>query len=58
MNALVNQFVEKPAGTVSDVYGIETAGAYRDRFGIPFVFESLPIGPTAGTALALRGGSA
>jgi nitrogenase molybdenum-iron protein beta chain len=36
---------------VSDVYGIETAEAYRDRFGIPFVSESLPIGPTASAKL-------
>jgi nitrogenase molybdenum-iron protein beta chain len=36
---------------VSDLYGIETAEAYRDRFGIPFVSESLPIGPTASAKL-------
>jgi nitrogenase molybdenum-iron protein beta chain len=36
---------------VSDLYGMETAEAYRDRFGIPFVSGSLPIGPTASAAL-------
>jgi nitrogenase molybdenum-iron protein beta chain len=36
---------------VSDLYGLETAEAYRDRFGIPFVSASLPIGPTASAKL-------
>jgi hypothetical protein len=36
---------------VSDLYGIETAEACRNRFGIPFVSGSLPIGPTASAKL-------
>jgi nitrogenase molybdenum-iron protein beta chain len=36
---------------VSDVYGIETAETYRERFGIPWISVSLPIGPTASANL-------
>jgi nitrogenase molybdenum-iron protein beta chain len=36
---------------VSDVYGIETAKRYQERFGIPYISLSLPIGAAASAGL-------
>jgi nitrogenase molybdenum-iron protein beta chain len=36
---------------VSDLYGLEAAQTYKDRFGIPYIVSSLPVGPTASADL-------
>ncbi|MDR2797127.1 MAG: hypothetical protein LBB80_02185 [Treponema sp.] len=36
---------------VSDLYGIETAKCYQERFGIPYISLSLPIGAVASARL-------
>ncbi|AEF80216.1 nitrogenase component 1 [Leadbettera azotonutricia] len=43
---------------VSDLYGIEAAQAYKDRFGVPYIVSSLPVGPTASANLLRQTASA
>ncbi|MDR0628692.1 MAG: hypothetical protein LBG24_03460 [Treponema sp.] len=43
---------------VSDLYGMETAKRYQDRFGIPYISLSLPIGAAASARLLRETGAA
>ncbi|MDR3230128.1 MAG: hypothetical protein LBT65_01695 [Synergistaceae bacterium] len=36
---------------LSDVYGVETAEAYREVHGVPWITSTLPVGPTASSQL-------
>ncbi|MDR3288814.1 MAG: hypothetical protein LBT22_05245 [Peptococcaceae bacterium] len=36
---------------LSDVYGVETAKAYEEEHGVPYITAPLPVGPTASAAL-------